>query len=270
MARLTYRDRLQTIIDNPACGSRDRTFAESLLDYYNRSGKLTQGRARCVKQLEERYSPENLAANAAKGQESLARLNAVCERTEEKSWDRGFINSLQSQVMTGRELSARQLEILGQIEERNNDAAIRERATWGSMYDEIGARGASRRDCAMIAAHYYQQAGYFQALVTNILTDPSFVPSQREYNKITGNKYAQKVISASLDAPKYAAGSLVMMRPAAPTVARRAAANRPCVVITTTEPIVSAAKGAKMYKVLPMGAVETMLVEERHIKKARV
>jgi hypothetical protein len=270
MARLTYRDRLQAIIDNPACGSRDRTFAESLLGYYNRSGKLTQGRARCVKQLEERYSPENLAVNAAKGQESLKRLNAVCERTEAKSWDRGFVNSLQSQVMTGRELSARQLEILGQIEERNNDAAISERESWGMHYDEVGALGASRRDCATIAARYYQQAGYFQSLVTNILTDPSFVPSQREYNKLTGNKYAQKVIAATLDAPKYAAGSLVMVRPNAGSVARRAAAKRPCVVISTTETVVSAAKGAKMYKILPMGAVQTMFIEERHIKKARV
>ena len=270
MARLTYRDRLQAIIDNPACGSRDRTFAESLLGYYNRSGKLTQGRARCVKQLEERYSAENLAANASKGQAMLERLNAVCERTEEKSWDRGFVNSLQSQVMTGRELSARQREILGQIEERNNDESLRDRALWSSRYDEPGARGASARDVAKIAAGYYQHAGYFNRLATSILTDPSFVPSQREFNKMVHNKYAQKVIAATLDAPKYAAGSLVMMRPGAPSKARRAAANRPCVVISTTEQVVSAAKGAKMYKVLPMGAVETMLIEERHIKKARV
>ena len=270
MARLTYRDRLQAIIDNPACGSRDRTFAESLLGYYNRSGKLTQGRARCVKQLEERYSPENLAANAAKGQATLERLNAVCERTEEKSWDRGFINSLQSQVMTGRELSARQLEILGQIEERNNDAALSARASWASEYTAADESGRAPRDSALIAAAYYKRVGYFTRLADSILTDAAFVPSPREFNKMVNNKYAQKVISASLDAPKYPAGSLVMMRPAAPTVARRAAANRPCVVITTTEPVVSAAKGAKMYKVLPMGAVETMLVEERHIKKARV
>ena len=50
---------------------------------------------------------------------------------------------------------------------------------------------------------------------------------------------------------------------------RAEAGDKPCVVISTTEPIVSACKGAKMYRILPIGAATMITIEERHIKKAR-
>lgn len=33
MPRLTYRDRLETLISNPTMSARDKTFAQSLLSY---------------------------------------------------------------------------------------------------------------------------------------------------------------------------------------------------------------------------------------------
>jgi hypothetical protein len=41
------------------------------------------------------------------------------------------------------------------------------------------------------------------------------------------------------------------------------------VVATDAEPITSAARGAKVYKLLPVGKATTLMVEERHIMKAR-
>ena len=77
------------------------------------------------------------------------------------------------------------------------------------------------------------------------------------------------MLTAHFDAPKYLPGSMVQLRPSAGYLCRSKAGNKPCVIISTTEPIVSAARGAKMYRILPFGSAEVMKIEERHIKKAR-
>ena len=270
MARSTYEPRLQALIANPAISSRDKTFAESLLRYYTSRRRLTAGRARCVAQLEDRYSPENLAAAMEKGAGMLERLNAVCERTEPKSWGRGFINSLQGQIMAGRELSEKQIKTLEKIEAENSDEAIKARDTWKRDYRHgtAAAWGAPPVKVAEVAARYYKAAGYFQGLVHSILNDDGFVPTIEQYNKITKNKYAVKVLTAHFADPKFAPGSLVQFGATAPSALRRI--KVPCVVISSNGgPITSAAKGAKMYSVLPMGSAKTLLCEERHLKKAR-
>ena len=275
MARSTYGTRLEALIANPAISSRDKTFAESLLRFYTSKRRLTAGRVRCVKQLEDRYSPEKLAAALEKGAGTLERLNAVCERTEPSSWGRGFINSLQGQVMGGRELSEKQIKTLEKIEAENSDEAVKARDTWKLDYiyesdpawvsADVNAR---HYVVAQVAARYYKSAGYFQGLVHSILNDDGFVPTIEQYNKITKNKFAVKVLTAHFADPKFAPGSLVQFGAGAPGIHRRI--KVPCVVISSNGgPITSAAKGAKVYSVLPMGSAKTLLCEERHLKKAR-
>jgi len=41
------------------------------------------------------------------------------------------------------------------------------------------------------------------------------------------------------------------------------------VIAANAGPVTSAAKGSKVYKVLPVGCPETILIEERFIMKAR-
>ena len=273
MARSTYGTRLDALIANPAMSPRDKTFAESLLRFYTSKRRLTAGRARCVKQLEDRYSPEKLAAAMARGAPMLERLNAVCERTEASSWARGFLNSLQGQVMAGRELSDKQIPVLEKIEREHNDESMSARQTWRDDYlnEADPAWGAPHSEIAGIAAKYYNRANYFTQLVSKILDDSDFVPSIEQYNKITKNKFAVKVLAAHFADPKFAAGSLVQYSATAPGRVRAGGGNKiPMVVIqANASPIISAAKGAKIYKVLPVGSPTTRLVEERHLKKAR-
>ena len=270
MARSTYGTRLEALIANPAISQRDKTFAESLLRFYTSKRRLTAGRARCVADLEDRYSPEKLAAAMEKGAGMLERLNAVCERTEPKSWGRGFVNSLQGQIMAGRELSEKQIKTLEKIEAENSDEAIKARDTWrlDYIYENDPAWPGRHSKVAEVAARYYKAAGYFQGLVHSILNDDGFVPTIEQYNKITKNKFAVKVLTAHFADPKFAPGSLVQFGATAPSALRRI--KVPCVVISSNGgPIVSAAKGAKVYSVLPMGSAKTLLCEERHLKKAR-
>jgi hypothetical protein len=75
-------------------------------------------------------------------------------------------------------------------------------------------------------------------------------------------------LTAHFADPKFAPGSLVQFGAGASGALRRI--KVPCVVISSNGgPIVSAAKGAKVYSVLPMGSAKTLLCEERHLKKAR-
>ena len=270
MARSTYGTRLEALIANPAISARDKTFAESLYSFYTSKRRLTTGRARCVAQLEDRYSPEKLAAAMEKGAGMLERLNAVCERTEPSSWARGFVNSLQGQIMAGRELSEKQIKTLEKIEAENSDDAIKARDSWKRDYRHgtAAAWGTAPVKVAEIAARYYKSAGYFQGLVHSILNDDGFVPTIEQYNKITKNKFAVKVLTAHFADPKFAPGSLVQFGAGATGALRRI--KVPCVVISSNGgPITSACKGAKVYSVLPMGSAKTVLCEERHLKKAR-
>ena len=267
MPRRTYRDRLQDLIANPAISGRDQAFAQSLLAYYQRKGSLTSGRVQWVKTLEERYSAQNLAANAAKGASMLERLNAVCERTEESSWARGFINSLQGQIMAGRKLSERQIQTLSKIESEHDDAAMSARASFAADY--LADKDGMRSD-ALVVARYYRPTGYFRSLCEKIIENPAFVPSVGEFNKMTKNKYAQKVLREHHAPAKYPVGSYVEPRSGASATLRRALAGKPGVVIeVNAEPIVSAAKGSKRYRILPIGSAQTFVCEERKLKLSR-
>tara|TARA_R110001583_G_scaffold16046_1_gene65248 strand:- start:874 stop:1266 length:393 start_codon:yes stop_codon:yes gene_type:complete len=126
------------------------------------------------------------------------------------------------------------------------------------------------RDKALIVARYYEHTGYFGNLVTNLDEDPAYVPSEKQYRKMVENKYAQKVLACHHAAAKYAVGSFVALRSGASWADRQATGNRPCVVIqANAAPITSAARGAKKYKVLPIGSAKPVIVEERHLKIAR-
>jgi len=266
MPRATYADRLRNLLDGPM-SSNDKRFASSLLDYYTRKGRLSAGRARCVAQLEERYSPENIARAATENAELIGRLGDVSAHVAAGSWAGDFVASLTEQVQTGRSLSPRQIEILAKIERENSAEAA---AANKAFADSYTANTDDLRTKAEVAARYYRHTGYFAKLSNQILDESGFVPSEKAYRKMVENKYAQKVIDAHYSAPKYAVGSFVALRASAPWGARNAAGNKPCVVIqANAAPITSAARGSKIYKVLPVGAAKPVLVEERYIKVAR-
>jgi hypothetical protein len=275
MPRVTYADRFVSLLARPL-SSRDRRFCESLQSFYLRKGRLTAGRARCVRELEERYSAEKLAEAAERSGPMLKRLRAIAARVESNQWAIGFIMSLSLQVQGGRDLSDKQIATLEKIERENNDDAMAARASWDQDYRIVGAdeNYPDHAPCEImtIAALYYQTAGYFADLVGRVLSSSvtGYTPSMKQYRKMVENKFAQKVITASLSVPKYTVGSFVALRASAPWAARQGAGNKPCVVIQTdAAPVTSAARGTKKYKLLPIGGAKPIIIEERHIKAAR-
>ena len=271
MPRITYQNRLENIISNPYCSARDKDFAGDLLTYYMRNRKLTAGRARCVKQMEERYSPEACEAiqrlrDEGESDPRIVSLKALKGRCEDSSWDQGFMESIIDQLLEGRHLSTRQEELLSKIEDRNSEEVINARSRWAADWDLKPRLGEEFR---VMMGYYEANPPYFSNIVTayNIgeSTEEPYVPSKVVFDKICGGKYALKVLNAHRAEPKYPVGSTVVVRATA-TKFPNTFKGKAAAVLSTTEPIVNASKGCKRYKILLMGSMRPALVDEKDIK----
>jgi len=203
----------------------------------------------------------------------IARLEAIRSKNINQ-WEDGFTESLLDQASRGRNLSQKQLQVLSKIETKHSDEAVADREakkkSWHAQWDD------EKKKIAKICAHYYYRAGYFTDLARNILDKEDFIPTEKQYNKMCTNKYAQKVIKATQDEPLFAPGSMVQVRktPGSGGIAgdyalRRLREKAVLIVAVDAYPVISACKGAKVYKILPVGSSETVLVEERHLKKLK-
>ena len=263
MPRVTYADRLGALLEKPL-SDYDRGVIESLLSHYMRRKSMTSGRARYVATLEERYSDAKLAEAAESP--LLGRLTALATRVAVGTWDEGFVESVTDQVKVGRQLSEKQLVILEKIESRHSPAALEKATTWRETY--LGSE--KLQFDAKLVAQYYNTVGYFSDLADSLLNAEDFIPTEKQYKAITGNKYAQKILKAWYEEPKYEVGSYVYFRATSPGSVRKNIKS-PCVVVKTNAAVpATAARGTKMYQVLPFGFPRPILVEERYIKKARV
>ena len=201
----------------------------------------------------------------------LQRINNALGRMmitgDEKSWDYGFLESLQEQMTARGTLSPRQEEILQQVEGRWSDEALKSRASWATTWNE------DQEAKFNIALQYYRKTGYYGNIVYKYLTTEGLrcagAPSEKEYNKLVLNKYAAGVIRNIQSEPKFPVGGTAVFRTGAQ--AKRSNKGKPCVILKygSTEHINSHAKGAKPIQVLPIGSANPVWTEERWLKTAK-
>ena len=80
------------------------------------------------------------------------------------------------------------------------------RKNWEATYKE------EHRQTAIICANYYVTTSYFRDLAVKIATDEDFVPTERQYNALTKNKYAKKAIAAATQPPAFPVNTLAKVR----------------------------------------------------------
>ncbi len=102
-------------------------------------------------------------------------------------------------------------------------------------------------------------------MARSIIDDAAYVPPMEKFQAMSQNKFASKVLDAWRADPKYPVGTSVIGRGGANAVSL----IRGGMVLSTTEPIISAAVGCKRYKVLPYDCTRPVLVEERDVKLFR-
>ena len=253
---------LDSILADDRCQGSTRTFVLDLLAQYTRKKSLSQGQRRALGNIEEK-----LASAPAIDVEKQNRLDNLISRaqTANDRWAVTFITSLKGQLSMGRELSARQKEILVKIADRHSTKAQAQRDSWASNFSS------EMREKLTIAAHYYlANPPYFGDIARKALDDDSFVPSERSYRKMVENKYATKVIESTLAEPKFNPGSHVAIRKTAAVGLHPTRRTNGVVLKADAKPVFSAARGSKVYSVLFFGETQAAFVEERWLKKGKV
>ena len=120
--------------------------------------------------------------------------------------DRKFAESLQRQFSEKGNLSPKQVECIERMEERYSEDAIAARKKWEASYKD------EHRQTAIICANYYVTTSYFRDLAVKIATDEDYVPTERQFNALTKNKYAKKAIKAATEPPAFPVGTLAKVR----------------------------------------------------------
>ena len=190
-----------------------------------------------------------------------ARLSVLTENPEVPQNTKDFLQSLTGAYEKYDGLTTRQYEAMEKVEKRFSAAKVAERKAWAGEYTD------ERRKIAKICAEYYiANPPYFRDLADKILNESDFVPTERQYRALCENKFAKKVLAATTSEPKFEKGAMVKGR----STAIRAIRDKHVVIIDVdAAPVKSAAKGTKVYRVLPVGSPTTILVEERHLKNGR-
>ena len=190
-----------------------------------------------------------------------ARLAALTENPGVPQNTKDFLLSLTGAYEKYEGLTARQYEAFEKVEKRFSVEKIAERNAWAGEYTD------EKRKIAKICAEYYiANPPYFRDLAAKVLNESDFVPTERQYRALCENKFAKKVLTATTSEPKFVKGSMVMGR----STANGGIRNKLVVIIEIdAAPVKSAAKGTKIYRVLPVGSPTTILVEERELKNGR-
>jgi hypothetical protein len=187
-------------------------------------------------------------------------IEDVMTRVEPDGWSAGFLASIRDHAKRGGlRLSTRQQEIFDKIKSENTPEMEGRRGRWAQEYRT------HHRETATVLAHYYYQTGYWTQMARNIIEQDDYVPPMDRFEKMRGNKFATKVLDAWRSDPKYPVGTSVVRR----ANAKGWGLAKGGMVLSTTEPIVSAAAGCKRYKVLPYDSTEPIMVEERDVKLLR-
>jgi hypothetical protein len=189
----------------------------------------------------------------------VAEIEDVMSLADPDGWSTEFLKSIRDQAKrVGARLSPRQQEIFDKIKSENTPEMVERRGRWADEYRT------HHLETAMVLANYYLNSGYWLDMARDIIEQDGYVPPMDKFQKMSQNKFAAKVLNAWRADPKYPVGTSVTGRA---RVGHRL--KKGGMVLSTTEPIVSAAAGCKRYKVLPYDSAEPIMVEERCVKLFR-
>jgi hypothetical protein len=177
--------------------------------------------------------------------------------------ERSFGDSLVGSLKRFGRLSNRQWSAFQKMEARYSPEVIAQRKEWTNAWNSEKASNIK------VAANYYRaNPPYFANMVSKVLEDPKFVPSQKQYRAMVENKYVQKVLATIESEPLFAVGDLVQVRKTAKGGCWQLR-NRNALVVANDGPVTSACKGARTYTILPFGESKTFDIQERWLKRKR-
>ena len=205
------------------------------------------------------------------------RIENLLKSGKLSGWEQDFCASINSQLIRGRKLSSKQINLIHKIE-GNVAKLVVGYDQWVKQWDD------EKRKLWNIAIDYYEKnQPYFSSEVSKRRDarreEREYIPPQRTFKKVVENKYVQKVINELDKKPAFEPGSMVAfranVRPGDIDNARLLHSQMkelrlmPLFVMSVLDSVGSSAKGAREYTILPAGWTRTLKVQERFIKKAK-
>lgn len=195
------------------------------------------------------------------------RLKKLIEITDLNEWTKDFLESISDYYKRKGSISEKQMKVFEKIECQHSDEARARREAWHDSYND------EMRDIAKVCANYYLKSGYFVNLATSVIEDDDFIPSEKAWKAMCSNKYAMKVRDAAFGIPKFAVGSMIMVRKSTPGGGATLEHHRYkvgtdlAIVISNDEPVVSACRGNRAYKIVFVGDSTAQFAEERDLRQ---
>jgi hypothetical protein len=183
-------------------------------------------------------------------------------------WEQTFINSISDYFRRNKGITPAQKATLEKIAAKYSPQAKEEEGNWASSFTS------EMREKYLVACEYYSHSPYYGRAVNEWRIavaegkEKTLVPSKSNYRTLTENKYFLKIWAAWTEPAKFAVGDLVSLATA--SHARGLELDATLLVVTPNYRIPrSAAKGAKIYRlvVCSTGAIQT--AEERYIRKVK-
>lgn len=197
------------------------------------------------------------------GEQVVSAMERVSKIENLTPWERNFIDSISESYKKYNSLTEGQHGTLQKISARYNPENLRKREEWRESFsDEM------RQKLQIMAAYYKSNPPYYGDLATRVLEDPEYIPTEKAYRSMCENKYAQRVINTALSEPTYPVGSMVMVRNSR-NIGGTVAKLRGQIVVVLDHPktVQNAARGARPVTILPVGGTESVVTEERWLKK---
>ena len=173
-----------------------------------------------------------------------------------------FLSSLIAGYKKYGGITKKQYEAFCEIETSYLHNKLETNTRWRETYDDHKAE--IMKICAL---YYCANPPYYGDLAYRVLYDKNFIPSEKQYNALTQNKYACKVLDSHYAQSKYKVNDYVSLRKNNPYDIKKN--NNIFIIIEIApEPITTAAKVTKKYKILPIDDVNIHVAEERWLKYA--
>ena len=203
------------------------------------------------------------------------RIENLLKSGKLSAWEQDFCASINNQLIRGRKLSSKQINLIHKIE-GNVAKLVVGYEQWVKQWDD------EKRKVWNIAIDYYEKnRPYFSNEVSKRRDarreEREYIPPQRTFKKVVENKYVQKIINELDKKPAFDVGSMVALRAGATLnelgfyrvgyTQLNELKKTPLFVMSILDSVGSAAKGAREYTILPAGWTRTLKVQERHIKK---
>lgn len=191
----------------------------------------------------------------------VQRIRDLLTKPGLNDWEKEFLTSINQYATVRNRITAGQYGSFKKIEDKFSDEAVAKHTEFANKFtDEM-------RDNMKIVASIYREtrSPYHQKLVEEILSNDKFIPTEEQWNKFMGNKYAQGYIVNAKVAPKFKIGDSV-----APSSLDNTGLWKSAIIIDNVGILPrSHSAGGKRYSILPYGEMKPIEVEERHMKFLR-